>query len=100
MRLLTKEILKNEAKPHTLGSGYHFTEKIGDYTLSIVGGVPGLYGDFVTDFEVALIEDTTGRFVTGLYARRGESAGVMAYATIDEINELYLNIPRTEQVSQ
>ena len=100
MRLLTKEILKNEAKPHSSCSGYHYTEEIGNYTLSIVGGVPGLCGDFVTDFEVALIENTTGRFVTGLYARRGDSDGIMVYATIDEINELYLNIPRTEQVSQ
>jgi hypothetical protein len=94
MRLLTKEILKNEAKPHQLGSGYQFTEKIGDYTLSIVGGVLGLYGDFETDFEVALIDDTTDDFVTGFFCKRGESTGVLAYATIDEINDLYLNIPR------
>lgn len=100
MRLLTKDILKNEAKPHPLGSGYHFTERIGDYTFSIVGGVHGFYGDFSTDFEVALIDNTDGRFVTGLYGRRGESDGVMGYATIDEINELYLNIPRMEKVSQ
>jgi hypothetical protein len=95
MRLLTTEILKNEAKRHPVGGGgYQYTEKIGDYTLSIVGGVIGQYGDFKNDFEVALIDDTDGRFVTGLYGPRGESDGVMAYANIEEINELYLNIPR------
>ncbi len=94
MRLLTTEILKNEAKVHPLGSGYQYTEKIGDYTLSIVGGTSGLYGNFKTDFEVALIDNTDGRFVTGMYSKRGESDGVLAYASIDEINDLYLNIPR------
>jgi hypothetical protein len=94
MRLLTHEILKAQAKNHLLGGGYQFTEKIGDYTLSIVGGNSGLYGDFINDYEVALIDNTDGRFVTGLYGPRGESDGVMAYANIEEINELYFNIPR------
>ena len=95
MRLLTTEILKNEAKRHPVGGGrYQYTEKIGDYTLSIVGGDRGLYGDFENDFEVALIDNTNGKFVTGYFAKRGETDGVMAYATIDEINDLYLNIPR------
>lgn len=94
MRLLTKEILQEEAIIHPLGNGYQYTEEIGDYTLSIVGGNRGLYGDFKTNYEVALIDNSDGRFVTGMYTKRGESYGVMAYASIDEINELYLNIPR------
>lgn len=94
MRLLTLDILKTEAKIHPLGTGYQYIEEIGDYTLSIVGGTSGLYGDFKSDFEVALIDNTDGRFVTGMYSKRGETEGVMGYATIDEINDLYLNIPR------
>jgi hypothetical protein len=95
MRLLTHEILIAEAKIHSsYFGGFQFTEKIGDYTLSIVGGNSGLYGDFINDYEVALIDNTDGRFVTGLYGPRGESDGVMAYANIEEINELYFNIPR------
>lgn len=69
-------------------------DEIGDYKLSIVGGPIGLYGDFVHDYEVALIDNIDGRFVTGFYGPRGENDGVMPYATIDEINSLYLNIPR------
>ena len=96
MRQLTVEILKNEAKTHPLGKGYQFTEEIGDNTLSIVGGFSGLYGDFENTFEVALIDNTNGRFVTGLYGYEVQSDGVMLYATIDDINKLYQNIPRTE----
>jgi hypothetical protein len=94
MRLLTPEILMSEAKVHPLGKGYQYTENIGDYTLSIVGGTNGLYGDFINDYEVALIDNTDGRFVTGFYGPKGETDGVMSYATIDEINQLYMNIPR------
>ena len=96
MRLLTSEILKAEANRCFIGKGYKYIENIGDYTLSIIGGVTGLYGDFEKDYEVALIDNTDGRFVTGFYGPRGENDGVMPYATIDEINLLYLNIPRTK----
>lgn len=97
MRPLTaKHIIKN-SKPHPTatmrdGDARRYREQIGDYILSIVGGGQGLYGDFVNTFEVALIDSTTGDFVTGAYSKRGD--GVLPYASIDEINELYYNIPR------
>lgn len=89
---LTVEHIWENARPHQhVDGGRIYHEKIGDYTLSIVGGGRGLYGDFIEDFEVALIDDE-GEFVTKFYSTRGDD--VMAYATIEEINELYFNIPR------
>lgn len=94
---LTINHIIDNSVPHPLtrtgyrANGRMYTENIGDYTLSIVGGMDGLYGDFKEDFEVALI-DKEGNFVTSLYSSRGDD--VLAYATIDEINELYFNIPR------
>lgn len=97
---LTIEYIQKNSKQHPMAkSGVDsykdakmFQLKIGNFTLSIVGGAQSLYGDFVNDFEVALIDDETGEFVTGKYCRRGDE--VLAYADIDEINEIFYNIPR------
>jgi hypothetical protein len=102
MKPLTKEYIIQNSKPHSLAlsgvGGYkharQFIENIGDYTLSIVGGASGLYGNFKNTFEVALIDNTSGEFVTGKYSNNIKSDDVMGHATIDEINELYFNIPR------
>lgn len=102
MRPLTKEYIIHNSKPHSLALGgvdeyksaRQFIDNIGNYTLSIVGGAKGLYGDFKNTFEVALIDNEIGNFVTGKYSNNIKSDDVMGYATIDEINELYFNIPR------
>lgn len=102
MKPLTKEYIIQNSKPHSLalsGLGSYknarqFIENIGDYTLSIVGGADGLYGNFKNTFEVALIDNESGDFVTGKYISSDRFDDVMGYATIDEINELYFNIPR------
>jgi hypothetical protein len=97
MRPLTAEHIRKNSKPHPTasmrgGDARVYREEIGDYILSIVGGGQGLYGDFINSFEVALIDSTTGDFVTGVYSQRGDD--VLPYASIDEINSLYYNIPR------
>ena len=97
MRPLTAEHIIKNSEPHPTasmrgGDARTYREEIGDYILSIVGGGQGLYGDFINSFEVALIDSTTGDFVTGAYTRRGDD--VLGWASIDEINELYYNIPR------
>jgi len=97
MRPLTVEHIIKKSRPHPTaemraGDARMYREEIGDYILSIVGGGQGLYGDFKNTFEVALIDSTTGDFVTGAYTRRGDD--VLGWASIDEINELYYNIPR------
>lgn len=97
MKPLTIEHIIKNAEPHPTAymrgeNARQYKEEIGDYILSIVGGGTGLYGDFVKSFEVALIDNTTKEFVTEKYSK--SNGGVLVYASLDEINELYLNIPR------
>lgn len=47
---------------HPLG-GYQSTIKVGEYTVSVVGGRTGLYGDFIDTFELAIF-NKDGDFVT------------------------------------
>ena len=95
MKPLTVEFIKDNSKPHPIGKGRMFTTQIGNYCLSIVGGAIGLYGDFENDFEVAIIDKESDKFVTSFFARRGDE--VLPYATIDEINDMYYNIPRSKK---
>jgi len=97
MKPLTIENIRKKSKPHPTasmrgGDAKMYREYVGDYILSIVGGGQGLYGDFVNTFEVALIDTITGDFVTSKYSSRGDD--VLGWASIDEINEIYYNIPR------
>ena len=50
-------------KPHPLG-GYQTVIDLGKYHVSVVGGRQGLYGDFETTFELAVIDQKSGDFVT------------------------------------
>ena len=99
MKPLTKTYIIKNSRPHPIsikGGVYEnarqYVEQVGDYTLSIVGGGQGLYGNFKNSFEVALIDNTNGNFVTGKYSSKGED--VLGWAGIDDINEIYFNIPR------
>jgi hypothetical protein len=101
MKPLTKTYIIKNSRPHPIsrnGGVYEnarqYVEQIGEYSLSIVGGCRGLYGDFRNTFEVALIDESTGKFVTGKYSSSTKSDDVLGHATIDEINDLYFNIPR------
>ena len=89
------EFIIENSKPHPIGRGRMFTMEIGNYILSVVGGAMGLYGDFENDFEVALISKESDKFVTSFFTRRGDE--VLPYATIDEINDMYYNIPRSKK---
>ena len=65
--MITGENIIDWAKPHPLDGGKItriFNEEI---EFSIVGGRSGLYGDFETDFEVAVIDRKTGEFVTKFF---------------------------------
>jgi hypothetical protein len=94
MKPLTVDFIYDNSRIHPIGGGRMFTMEIGDFILSIVGGRLGLYGDFEETFEVALLVKGTNNFVTSYYATRGDD--VIPYASIDEINQLYYNIPRTK----
>ena len=89
---LTKEILNKESKPHHLVEGGKiYTQKIGKYTLSIVGGGKGLYGDFEKTFEVAIFNERDGFERVFLNTSYDDVEG---YTTLEEINEIIAKIPR------
>lgn len=47
-----KDVLDSKVE-HPLG-GYQSTIQVGEYTVSVVGGRVGLYGDFINTFELAI----------------------------------------------
>jgi hypothetical protein len=68
--------------------GYQSLFVFGKYVVSIVGGKQGLYGDFETTFEIAIIENSSGNFVTKLFCG---GADVMSYRSGEEVEGI-LNI--------
>jgi hypothetical protein len=85
-RLTIQDVLDNK-KSKELG-GYQSIFEFGKYVVSIVGGTKGLYGDFETTFEIAIIEVKSGNFVTKLFCG---GADVMGYCTIETMEDI-LNI--------
>lgn len=61
-----------------------FNEK---FLVSIVGGDVGLYGDFVEDFEVAILTPDMKSFLTR-FIRPEINDDVIPYMKIDEMEEL------------
>lgn len=53
MRDFTIEDVLDSKVEHPLG-GYQSTIQVGEYTVSVVGGRVGLYGDFINTFELAI----------------------------------------------
>ena len=53
MRDFTIEDVLDSKVEHPLG-GYQSTIQVGEYTVSVVGGRFGLYGDFINTFELAI----------------------------------------------
>ena len=47
-----KDVLDSKVE-HPLG-GYQSTIQVGEYSVSVVGGRVGLYGDFINTFELAI----------------------------------------------
>jgi hypothetical protein len=86
-RLTIEDVFKK--KVNTPFMGYQSTFDFGKYVVSIVGGRQGLYGDFETTFEVAIIENNTGVFVTKLFC--GGGADVLGHQSVDSVESI-LNI--------
>ena len=84
---LTIQDVHDNKKPKELG-GYQSIFEFGKYVVSIVGGTKGLYGDFETTFEIAIIEVKSGNFVTKLFCG---GADVMSYRSGEEVEDI-LNI--------
>jgi hypothetical protein len=86
-RLTIEDVFLNKVKVPFMG--YQSTFDFGKYVVSIVGGHKGLYGDFKTTFEVAIIESNTGVFVTKLFC--GGGADVLGHQSVDSVESI-LNI--------
>jgi hypothetical protein len=77
-----KDIFKG-SKEHLTGEGRQRIIFIGKLTVSIVGGRPGLYGNFFDTFEVAIL-DTMRDFVTKEVLPEYKD-DVIPYATTEEV---------------
>ena len=81
-----KDIIEN-SKPHGLPGGKMTRLSNDKYTLSVVGGTSGLYGDFEKDFEVAIIDRKDGEFITKFFYPEGND-DVIGYMSGDKMIEL------------
>lgn len=65
--MITVENIIEWSKPHPLEGGKMTRIYNEDVEFSIVGGRSGLYGDFINDFEVAVIDRESGDFITKFF---------------------------------
>lgn len=79
------------SKPHRVDGGRHTRITNGRVEASIVGGAKGLYGDFSEDFEVALIDVKTKKFLTKFFRPEVED-DVMGYVSVNEMETLLNSI--------
>lgn len=61
---LTIQDIISHSKEHSPLGGKRTVFETDDYIISIVGGRQGLYGDFVDDFELAILDSKTKEFMT------------------------------------
>lgn len=100
MKYTWKDIFKR-SKEHCLGGGARSTHIFfPEFSVSIVGGREGLYGNFFDTFEVAVIDKVEKKFITneilsdfmnGKYTRLNDE--VLPYLELDEVVNIlnYLN---------
>lgn len=76
------------SKAHRNGMGGRQTRiSNGKVEVSIVGGMRGLYGDFVDDFELAIMDNKNHDFITKLYFPELND-DVMPYLDGNEVEEV------------
>jgi len=66
--------------------GKRTTIEVNNFIVSIVGGRQGLYGDFVNDFEVAVMDKKRNVFVTKLFFSVEDD--VLPYKSGEEVEEI------------
>lgn len=86
--MITIKDIISFSKPHPVVNGGKLT-RIGSNNVdfSIVGGATGLYGDFIDDFEVAIIDNESGEFVTKFFYPEA-SDDVIGYMLGDDLANL------------
>ena len=82
------------SKPHPLDGGKMTRLYNEEIEFSIVGGRSGLYGDFVDDFEVAVLDRKTGDFRTKFF-KPELSDDVIGYMPKDDMIQMLNQILKT-----
>jgi hypothetical protein len=101
--MITIEEIIKWSKPHPLTKYVSDEGRIsrfgdGRIEFSIVGGARGLYGNFTTTFEVAIIDLTTKNFVTNFFYPDAGS-DVLGYMSTKEVEELVNSVIKRENLS-
>jgi hypothetical protein len=92
--MITIENIIEWSKPHPLDGGKMTRLYNEEIEFSIVGGRSGLYGDFVDDFEVAVLDRKTGDFRTKFF-KPELSDDVIGYMPKDEMIQMLNQILKT-----
>lgn len=92
--MITVENIIEWSKPHPLEGGKMTRLYNEEIEFSIVGGRSGLYGDFVDDFEVAVLDRKTGDFRTRFF-KPELSDDVIGYMSKDDMVEMLNQILKT-----
>ena len=92
--MITIENIIEWSKPHPLEGGKMTRLYNEEIEFSIVGGRSGLYGDFVDDFEVAVLDRKTGDFRTKFF-KPELSDDVIGYMPKDDMIQMLNQILKT-----
>ena len=92
--MITVENIIEQSKPHPLDGGKMTRLYNEEIEFSIVGGRSGLYGDFVDDFEVAVLDRKTGDFRTKFF-KPELSDDVIGYMPKDDMIQMLNQILKT-----
>ena len=92
--MITVENIIEWSKPHPLDGGKMTRLYNEEIEFSIVGGRSGLYGNFVDDFEVAVLDRKTGDFRTKFF-KPELSDDVIVYMTKDDMIQMLNQILKT-----
>jgi hypothetical protein len=92
--MITVENIIEWSKPHPLDGGKMTRLYNEEIEFSIVGGRSGLYGDFVDDFEVAVLDRKTGDFRTKFF-KPELSDDVIGYMPKDDMIQMLNQILKT-----
>lgn len=87
MANFTWEDVFKKSKVHPIGEGRQSVFEIGDLTVSIVGGRDGLYGNFFTTFELAVIDKNSNFVTNSVLEKKGED-DVLGYLELDEVVDI------------
>ena len=90
-RLTIQDVL-NKKKVRDF-NGYQSFFNFGKYSVSIVGGAQGLYGDFEKTFEVAIIENESHNFVTKLFCGGGDVKGYCSIEEVEDVLNIFTGVP-------